>query len=203
MFLFRHIFLTIFVFALTEVVVLSQVSDLIGWGWTILCVVATAMLGSALLRHQGFDTWMRINERLQKGEMPGAELIEGVMLLIGGALLITPGFITDGVGFMCLLPTTRKAFARWAMAKGVMEAMAKRGGAGGNVWTYQARSSSVDAGGYEAVDIDIRGFGANSGLGSNAGPGSSSSHSSSHVTLDAGRPTGGNVIEGEVIKKDD
>ena len=111
MFLFRHIFLTIFVFALTEVVVLSQVSDLIGWGWTILGVMATAMLGSALLKHQGFDTWMRINERLQNGEMPGAELIEGVLLLIGGALLITPGFITDGIGSVSythwMLPTKR------------------------------------------------------------------------------------------------
>lgn len=176
MFLFRHIFLTIFVFALTEVIVLSQVSDLIGWGWTILGVVATAMMGSALLRHQGFDTWMRINERLQKGEIPGAELIEGVMLLIGGALLITPGFITDAIGFMCLLPTTRKAFARWAMAKGVMEAMAQRRGASGNVWVYQQNQANRRPDGFGGVDV---------------------------VDIDA-RPTGRDVIEGEVVhKKDD
>lgn len=200
MFLFRHIFLTIFVFALTEVVVLSQVSDLIGWGWTILCVVATAMLGSALLKHQGFDTWMRINERLQKGEMPGSEMIEGVMLLIGGALLITPGFITDGVGFMFLLPTTRKAFARWAMAKGVMEAMAQRGAAGGSVWTYQQTgSSSRNSDGYDAVNVEIRGFGTSSGVRSEY----SSSPGPRHVNIDADLPSGGNIIEGEVIKKDD
>jgi len=157
MFLFRHIFLTIFIFALTEVVVLSQVSDLIGWGWTILSVVATAMIGSALLKQQGLDTWMRINERLQQGEVPGSELIEGVMLLIGGALLITPGFITDGIGFLFLLPTTRKAFARWLIAKGVMETMVQSSGANGgisggaangNAWVYQhsVQSSTFSSG---------------------------------------------------------
>ena len=146
---------------------LSQVSDLIGWGWTILGVMATAMMGSALLKHQGFDTWMRINERLQKGEMPGSELIEGVLLLIGGALLITPGFITDGIGFMFLLPVTRKGLARWAMARGVMEAMAQRGASGGNVF----------------VDRNVSGDSPFAGR-------------SSH-------PSGGNIIEGEVVSKDE
>ncbi len=185
MFLFRHIFLTIFVFALTEVVVLSQVSDLIGWGWTILGVMATAMLGSALLKHQGFDTWMRINERLQKGEMPGSELIEGVLLLIGGALLITPGFITDGIGFMFLLPVTRKGLARWAMARGMMEAMAQRGASGGNVWVYQQTRSTA-----ENVGPNIYG-------GRNV---SDDSPFAERVNRGSG---GGNVIEGEVLSKDD
>ena len=192
MFLFRHIFLTIFVFALTEVVVLSQVSDLIGWGWTILGVMATAMLGSALLKHQGFDTWMRINDRLQKGEMPGSELIEGVLLLIGGALLITPGFITDGIGFMFLLPVTRKGLARWAMARGVMEAMAQRGASGGNVWVYQqTRSTSNNAGGFESVTVDANVY---------------SDRNVSDDSPFAGRAnpvSGGRIIEGEVVKKDD
>ena len=192
MFLFRHIFLTIFVFALTEVVVLSQVSDLIGWGWTILGVMATAMLGSALLKHQGFDTWMRINERLQKGEMPGSELIEGVLLLIGGALLITPGFITDGIGFMFLLPVTRKGLARWAMARGVMEAMAQRGANGGNVWVYQQSGSTTNsAGDFESVTVDANVY---------------SDRNVSDGSPFAGRgseASGGRVIEGEVVKKDD
>ncbi len=192
MFLFRHIFLTIFVFALTEVVVLSQVSDLIGWGWTILGVMATAMLGSALLKHQGFDTWMRINERLQKGEMPGAELIEGVLLLIGGALLITPGFITDGIGFMFLLPVTRKGLARWAMARGVMEAMAQRGASGGNVWVYQqTRSTTENVGGFESVKVD-----------SNVYTDRNVSDDSPFVGR-ANPASGGRIIEGEVVKKDD
>lgn len=168
MFLFRHIFLTIFIFALTEVVVLSQVSDLIGWGWTILGVVSTAMLGSALLRHQGFDTWMRINQKLQQGEMPGAEMIEGVLLLIGGALLITPGFITDGVGFMFLLPLTRQGLARWAISRGMMEAMAQRGTTQGNVWVYQQTQTQAPRG-FEPRERSVE----------------------------------GDVIEGEVIRKED
>ncbi|OUS31625.1 hypothetical protein A9Q99_03390 [Gammaproteobacteria bacterium 45_16_T64] len=179
MFLFRHIFLTIFVFALTEVVVLSQVSDLIGWGWTILGVVSTAMLGSALLRHQGFDTWMRINKKLQKGEMPGAEMIEGVLLLIGGALLITPGFITDAVGFMFLLPMTRQGLARWAIGRGMMEAMAQKGSANGNVWVYQQTSGQTPPG-----------FG-------------SPPPFMNDVPRSSERVSSGDIIEGEVVRKDD
>lgn len=184
MFLFRHIFLTIFVFALTEVVVLSQVSDLIGWGWTILGVMATAMLGSALLKHQGFDTWMRINERLQKGEMPGSELIEGVLLLIGGALLITPGFITDGIGFMFLLPVTRKGLARWAMARGVMEAMAQRRASGGNTWVYQQSRPATG-------NVDPNVF-----AGGNVSDDSLFSGRTNYASK-------GDIIEGEVVSKDE
>ena len=171
---------------------LSQVSDLIGWGWTILGVMATAMMGSALLKHQGFDTWMRINERLQKGEMPGSELVEGVLLLIGGALLITPGFITDGIGFMFLLPMTRKGLARWAMARGVMAAMAQRGASGGNVWVYQqTRSTTNNVGGFESVKVDSQVY-----TGRNVSDGSPFAER-------ANPASGGRIIEGEVVKKDD
>ena len=123
MFLFRHIFLTILVFALAEAVLLAKVGTAIGWPITILMIVTTAMIGSAMFRHQGLATWLRVNERMAQGEMPGQELIEGVLLLLGGALLITPGFITDAIGFACLIPATRKPMAKWMLSKGVMQAM--------------------------------------------------------------------------------
>ncbi|RLU03699.1 MAG: FxsA family protein [Ketobacter sp.] len=133
---FGRIFLFIFVFALLEAIVLGQVAQTIGWPVTILLTVLTAMMGSFMFRWQGVETWVRLNNRMQQGEMPGVEMVEGVMLLLGGALLITPGFITDGVGFLLLMPQTRKAFASYIVKKGVMQAFA-RGSGQGNVWVYQ------------------------------------------------------------------
>ena len=135
---FGRIFLFIFVFALLEAIVLGQVAQTIGWPVTILLTVLTAMMGSFLFRWQGIETWIRLNSRMQQGEMPGVELVEGVMLLLGGALLITPGFITDGIGFLLLLPQSRKLMASYIVKKGVMQAFAKGQVQGqGNVWVYQ------------------------------------------------------------------
>ncbi len=133
---FGRVFLFIFVFALLEAIVLGQVAQSIGWPVTILLTVLTAMMGSFLFRWQGLETWLRLNQRMQQGEMPGEEMVEGVMLLLGGALLITPGFITDGVGFLLLLPQSRKAFASYVVKKGMMQAFS-RGPGQGNVWVYQ------------------------------------------------------------------
>lgn len=126
---FGRVFIVIFVFALSEAMVLGQVAESIGWGVTILLTVLTAMMGSLLFRWQGVEMWLRLNQRLQQGEMPGKELIEGVMLLLGGALLITPGFITDGIGFLLLLPMSRQGMASYALKKGIMKSMASRQGA--------------------------------------------------------------------------
>jgi len=141
---FGRVFLFIFVFALLEAIVLGQVAQSIGWAVTILLTVLTAMMGSLLFRWQGVETWVRLNKRMQQGEMPGAEMVEGVMLLLGGALLITPGFITDGVGFLLLLPQSRKAFASYIVKKGMMQAFT-RGPGQGNVWVYQRGSYSSGA----------------------------------------------------------
>lgn len=137
---FGRIFLFIFVFALLEAMVLGQVAQSIGWGVTILLTVLTAMLGSLLFRWQGLETWLRLNRRMQAGEMPGAELVEGVMLLLGGALLITPGFITDAIGFLLLLPQSRKAMAAYVVRKGMIQAFTPRPGQGGaqyRTWVYR------------------------------------------------------------------
>ena len=117
---FGRLFFFIFGFALLEVVVLAQVAGLIGWPVTIVATVVTALLGSYLFRRQGLETWVRLNQKMQQGEMPGQEMVEGIMLLLGGALLITPGFITDAVGFALLLPASRGIMARRILAKGTL-----------------------------------------------------------------------------------
>lgn len=136
---FGRVFLFIFVFAFLEVIVLAKVAEYTGWLFTIVATIFTAMLGSVLFRWQGLETWMRLNQRLQQGGMPGVELVEGFLLLMGGALLITPGFITDAIGLVLLLPPTRKLMAATMVKKGMMQAFAAgQGRSGGFVFTQTA-----------------------------------------------------------------
>ncbi|MCG8669632.1 MAG: FxsA family protein [Pseudomonadales bacterium] len=199
MFFVRHPFLVFFLFSLSEAILLANVGTKIGWGWTILAIVSTAMIGSAMWRQQGLETWRRVNQRMAQGELPGSELIEGVMLIVGGALLITPGFITDTIGFLLLFPVSRKAAAKWLFAKGVLQSMSQRGGfqqggfsgvygsgefgRGGNekVWVYQQYSSTNQR--FEDADRVTQ-------------DGSQEQAESSSQTDDNG------VIEGEFIPKD-
>lgn len=136
---FGRIFFFIFGFVLLEVLVLAKVAGLIGWPITIVATVATALLGSYLFRSQGLETWVRLNQKMQQGEMPGQEMVEGIMLLLGGALLITPGFITDAVGFALLLPTSRRLMARKVIDKGTLQSFTSVQG-GGFTYTHYTRS---------------------------------------------------------------
>ena len=95
------------VIPLVEIYFLIQVGQVIGAGWTIFLVVLTAVVGVWLLRIQGFSTLRRAQQKLQSDEMPAQEMLEGVGLVIAGALLLTPGFFTDAVGFFLLFPPTR------------------------------------------------------------------------------------------------
>ena len=95
-----------------EVYLLIEVGGYIGAGWTILLVVTTAVIGVNLLRQQGISTLMRANQVMSQGQVPAMEMLEGLFLAVGGALLITPGFFTDIIGFICLLPFTRRGIIR-------------------------------------------------------------------------------------------
>lgn len=101
-------------FLLTPVIelgLLIQVDRLIGFLPTIGLIFATGIAGSYLARREGISAWRRLNERLRAGDLPGAELVDGVIILVAGALLITPGVLTDVLGFLGLIPPTR-AFLR-------------------------------------------------------------------------------------------
>ena len=95
------------VLPLAELYVILKVGDAIGAVWTILLLAADSVLGSVLLRTQGRSVWRRFNNALAEGKMPHREVIDGVLVIFGGAFLITPGFITDIVGVLLLLPPTR------------------------------------------------------------------------------------------------
>ena len=106
-----------FVVPLVELYLIIEVGSVIGALWTVLLVILTAAIGVSLLRIQGFNTLNRARRNMEKGTLPAMEMMEGIMLAVGGALLITPGFITDALGFLCLVPATRRAMVRYLMQR--------------------------------------------------------------------------------------
>jgi UPF0716 protein FxsA len=113
---------------LLEIFLFIQVGGWIGAWPTIGLVVLTAFAGAFLLRWQGLATLGRVRRSLDQGQIPARDMLEGVFLVFGGALLLTPGFFTDAVGFACLLPPTRRLMAVWLMSKGVFIVRSSRGG---------------------------------------------------------------------------
>ena len=96
------------VLPILEMYILIEVGSFIGALNTIGLVLLTALLGLILLRQQGFRTLLNARNKLLQAELPAEEIVTGIFLAIGGALLLTPGFVTDFIGFMCLLPFTRR-----------------------------------------------------------------------------------------------
>jgi UPF0716 protein FxsA len=100
-----------------EIYLLISVGSLIGVLPTVLLVIFTAVLGTYLLRAQGLATLQKMQATLEQGQMPAEALFEGVFLLVGGALLLTPGFFTDALGFLCLMPFVRKFLIAWLIQR--------------------------------------------------------------------------------------
>ncbi len=128
---------------MVEIYVLIKVGSVIGAFLTILIVIATAILGTVLLRQQGAATLRRYQQNVQQGKVPAQEMMEGVALLIGGVLLLTPGFVTDIFGFLCLIPFTRQGMVRWVASKVKLRPV---GGAGAGFGRFQHRQASRDDG---------------------------------------------------------
>jgi UPF0716 protein FxsA len=99
--------------SLVELAILVYLGFIIGILYTILTVVATGILGAIMARHQGMATLSRIRISVECGTIPSNELFEGVLVLAGGLLLLTPGVITDIVGLALLVPKTRRTIANW------------------------------------------------------------------------------------------
>jgi UPF0716 protein FxsA len=98
-----------------ELYLLLEVGSFLGVFPTIIVIISTGVLGVWLFRQQGFATLKRFQDSVARGEVPAYEMIEGPILLIGGALLIAPGFFTDVLGIACLIPATRKAIAKYVI----------------------------------------------------------------------------------------
>ncbi|MDX1548390.1 MAG: FxsA family protein [Rhodothermales bacterium] len=102
-----RIFALFLIMPVVELALLVQVDRLIGFWPTIGVILFTGILGGYLARREGLSVWRRLNQRLAEGGLPGQELLDGVIILVAGALLITPGVLTDVIGFIGLFPLTR------------------------------------------------------------------------------------------------
>lgn len=111
------VLLVFFLTPIVEMYLLIEVGGQIGSLPTIGLVMLTAVIGVALLKTQGLATLTRGMGRMQRGEVPIGEMAEGILLAVSGALLLTPGFVTDGVGFLLLWPPTRVIVARWMLSR--------------------------------------------------------------------------------------
>ena len=98
---------------LVEIVLFIEIGSRIGTWTTLLIVALTAIIGASMAHREGLKTWWRIQEKFYSGVMPDEELLDGLLILIAGALLLTPGFLTDAVGFLLLHPGTRQVGKRW------------------------------------------------------------------------------------------
>lgn len=95
------------IIALAEMATFFWVGSQIGFGWALGIAVTTAVIGSILVRHAGLSVISRIRQKTSQGQIPGRELSDGAAVLVAGAFLISPGFITDTLGFLLLIPGVR------------------------------------------------------------------------------------------------
>ena len=92
---------------LVEIYVIIQVGQVIGPLWTILLLIADSILGSWLVKREGARAWRALRTALNESRMPARELADGMLILVGGALILSPGFVLDAIGLLCILPLTR------------------------------------------------------------------------------------------------
>jgi UPF0716 protein FxsA len=120
------LFLLFILIPIIEITVLINVGQAIGTWYTVGLVLLSAFIGVNMLRYQGLSTLARAQQRISSGEMPAQEMVEGLVLAVGGALLITPGFVTDVIGFCCLIPVTRQAFVKGLVKRFKVVSMSKQ-----------------------------------------------------------------------------
>jgi UPF0716 protein FxsA len=132
---------------IAELAVLIQVGQLIGVWWTIALLLADAVLGSLLWRSQGRVAWRRFNAAVSEGRVPHREVLDGVLVIFGGALLLTPGFITDVFGVLFLLPPTRAVLRRLLVRRAAIRIMGgavPRSGPSPNGRLHDVEGTAVD-----------------------------------------------------------
>jgi UPF0716 protein FxsA len=112
----RWVFLALLVVPIVEIAAIIAVGRVIGGWQTLLLLIAESALGAWIVRREGARTWLALQEALRSGRMPSRQLADAALVLIGGTLLLTPGFVTDIVGFFFILPLTRPVTRAWLEA---------------------------------------------------------------------------------------
>jgi len=115
--MFRILAVLFIIVPILEIWVLTQVAGGIGWLNAISLVIVVSAVGAWMVKQQGLGAIRRVEQRLAEGSLPSKELVDGVLIAVGGALMLTPGFITDAVSLLLLLPPTRVIVRTWLMAR--------------------------------------------------------------------------------------
>lgn len=121
--MFPIILLLFIAVPIIEISLFIQVGGVLGLWPTIGLVLLTAFVGASLVRSQGIQTLLSVQQRLQQGELPAQQIFEGVVLVVAGLLLLTPGFLTDCTGMILLLPAPRAKAAKYLMSKMTLTTM--------------------------------------------------------------------------------
>lgn len=169
------LFVLFVVVPILELAVIIQVGQVAGVVPTIAALIGVSLVGAALVKREGLRAWRRVQETLQAGRMPAREVVDGALVLAGGALMLTPGFLTDAVGLVLVVPVTRALVNRVVRTRVRTTflpgwAAPGRGGRGGRT-DSRAGSSSRAGGGrstgahgqrpggrdHEVVDVDVVG----------------------------------------------
>ncbi len=141
---------------LVELTLLLVLADYTSWWVTIGLVLTTGLVGASLARWQGFRTIRRIQDELRRGEIPADALLDGLLILIAGALLITPGILTDLTGFALLAPPVRAIVKRRLRSRMVLRTRFRAGGrtwSGEHIWSGTGQAFEHD----EIIDVQVRG----------------------------------------------
>ncbi|MBY7143849.1 FxsA family protein [Virgibacillus sp. NKC19-3] len=119
----RWLLLTLLVLSALEIGVFIWIGDMIGPWWVVVIIVLTGIIGVMFAKQQGIEVWRRASFSMNNGEAPTAYIIDGICIFIGAVFLFTPGFITDAVGFLLVIPVTRKLFKNsiWKVIKRMMD----------------------------------------------------------------------------------
>ena len=124
----RWVFLALLIVPVIEIAAIIAVGRVIGGWQTLLLLVLESLLGAWIVKREGARTWAALQEALRSGRMPSRQLSDAALVLIGGTLLLTPGFVTDIVGFFFILPLTRPVTRAWLEAVGHPAAARADGG---------------------------------------------------------------------------
>ncbi len=135
-------FILFVIIPVSEIALLIKVGGIIGAGYTVLLIFFTALVGATLLRKQGISTLMRAHQKLNSGEIPAKELFEGFLLALGGAFLLTPGFITDVFGFMLVIPPIRQIFVSYLAKRMVVHSFGEGPGMQSRTFTYGSQGAA-------------------------------------------------------------
>lgn len=153
------LFVLFIVVPLLELAVIIQVGEVLGAGATILLLLAVSIVGAMLVKREGLKAWYRFRQALAEGRVPAKEVVDGALLLFGGALLLTPGFITDTVGLLLFLGPARAAVRRVLRGRIRVFGAPLPGAPSGRAGSSGPSGSHQDSGRHgsddEVIDIEV------------------------------------------------